>query len=91
MRWRVNYGNILTVGANARGLYLAVFLLFRMAHPPLFIPWTDISVRLHKGRLTTYVELGFRRAPGVPFRVSERLGRLIAASAGRGWPGEATP
>ncbi len=88
MRWGVNYGNVLTVGANARGFYLAPLLPFRIAHPALFIPWTDISVRVRKGFLITALEFGFRRAPGIPFRISQELGRRIAASAGRAWPGE---
>lgn len=43
MRWRTNYGNILTVVSDSRGLYLSVMFLFRLGHPPLFIPWADIS------------------------------------------------
>lgn len=43
MRWRTNYGNILTVASDSRGLYLSVMFLFRLGHPPLFIPWADIS------------------------------------------------
>ncbi len=89
MRGRVNYGNVLTVGASARGLSLVPCLPFRIAHPPLFIPWTDVSVTVRKGFLLTFWELGFRRVPGIPFRISERLGRRIAAAAGRGWPADA--
>jgi hypothetical protein len=37
-----SYGGVLTVGANSRGLYLAVMPLFRVGHPPLFIPWEDV-------------------------------------------------
>ena len=43
MRWRTNYGNILTVVSDSRGLYLSVMFLFRLGHPPLFISWADIS------------------------------------------------
>jgi hypothetical protein len=35
----VHYGNILTFGANSEGLYIAVLFPFRIAHPPLLIPW----------------------------------------------------
>src|SRR5262249_25216809 len=50
-RWRmqsitmhgwVGYNGGVTVGANADGLYLAMPML--VGHPPLFIPWTDLSL-----------------------------------------------
>ena len=91
MRWRVNYGGVLTVGASPRGLYLSVLLPFRIAHPPLFIPWADISASERKGLAAGYVELRFRRAPGIPLRVMERLGRRIAESAGRAFPRVSPP
>jgi hypothetical protein len=88
MRWRVNYSGVLIIGASPRGLYLSVLLPFRFAHPPLFIPWTEISVSERKGLAAGYFEFRFRRAPGIPVRVIERLGRRIAQSAGRAWPRE---
>lgn len=88
MRWGVNYNGILTVGANTRGLYLAVGLLLRAGHPPLFIPWTDISVRPERGRWFAAMEFRCRRAPAIPIRISEGLGRRIVAAAGHWWPGE---
>ncbi len=39
MRWFANYNNVLTLGANQPGLYLASMFLFRFMHPPLLIPW----------------------------------------------------
>ena len=39
------YRNCLTVGGDARGLYLAVFFPFRFFHPPLCIPWSDLHGR----------------------------------------------
>ena len=38
-----SYGGVLTVGADSQGLYLAVMPLFRVGHPPLFIPWQDVG------------------------------------------------
>ena len=78
----------LTVGADAKDLYLAVLFLFRIGHPPFFIPWTDISVTLTKRLVFTYLEFHFRRVPEVPLWVSERLDRRLAAAAGRSWPGD---
>lgn len=39
----VSFGSCLFVTVNDRGIRLAMFLLFRLMHPPLFIPWTDVE------------------------------------------------
>ena len=88
MRWKIGYNNCLTIGANASGLYLSVFFLFRFGHPNLFIPWPDISVSLKKSLFTPCMEFRFRQAPTIPFRVNEKLGQRIAQASGRAWPGE---
>lgn len=88
MRWGTNYGNCLTVGATSRGLYLAVLFFLRIGHPPLLIPWTDISVREQAGGWFPFVEFRFRRAPSVVLRLAEPLARWLAERAGPAWPGE---
>ena len=35
----VGYGSCLMIHVNERGMYLAVFPLFRFCHPRLFVPW----------------------------------------------------
>lgn len=39
----VAFGSALTVGVSEQGLFLAVFPLFRAGHPPLLIPWSQMS------------------------------------------------
>ena len=39
----VNYGNCVTIGVTARGLYLAPMFMFRFMHAPVFIPWSEIT------------------------------------------------
>ncbi len=80
-----NYNGILTVGANWEGLYLKPMLLFRCGHPPLFIPWYDLSVK-QSGTLFKAVELRFQRVPSVRIRLSRKLGQRLADVAGDGWP-----
>jgi hypothetical protein len=80
-----NYSCILTIGTNAEGLYLAVVWLLRPGHPPLFVPWADVSVAVVRGWFSRYAEFRFARAPSVCLRVSERLGDQIAADANRSW------
>jgi hypothetical protein len=45
MRRGANYNNCLTIGADPIGLYLSMVFFFRVGHPPLFLPWSEISVR----------------------------------------------
>ena len=37
----VNYGSCLSLTVNDSGLRLSVLFPFRIAHPPLFIPWSE--------------------------------------------------
>jgi len=86
-----NYNGCLTIGANADGLYLAVMFLLRSGHPPLFIPWTDISPRVV--RLWLFgecLDLTTEKAPGTRIRLPAALGRKLAADANRAWGNEAS-
>jgi len=83
MRWGVNYNGCLTLGANGRGLYLAVMVLFRAAQPPLFIPWSDVGCLEQKGLLFKYVVFSFLRAPGVTLRLPRPLGVSLLQAGGR--------
>jgi hypothetical protein len=86
MRWSTNYNGCLTIGADVRGLYLAVLLLFRIGHPPLFIPWSDVQLTMGESRFFSSVEFNFRRAPGVVLRIHQPLGKDVLAAAGRSLP-----
>jgi len=94
-RWRYQDGDVgsegyengLTVGADSDGLYLAVVFLSRAGHPPLFIPWTEVSAHTEERFLSTFMVLHFRSVPTVRLRVGEALGRRIAVAAGSSWPG----
>jgi hypothetical protein len=39
----INYSSCLTVHVDDEGMFLAVFPLFRVGHPPLFIPWHEFN------------------------------------------------
>lgn len=41
----VSYRGTLTVHVNSEGFFLEVMPLFKIGHPRLFIPWTEISGR----------------------------------------------
>ena len=76
-RW-TNYNNCITVGADKYGLYLAVLPIFRLGHPPLFFPWTDISTEEGSRRLFgDFVKFRFTKQPDVPVILSKRLAAKI--------------
>ena len=80
-----NYGNCLIVGANSDGLYLHVFLLFRVGHPPLFIPWTDLTPRVKRLWFFEWLEFEPSRVPKVKVRFPAALARELATDANRAW------
>ncbi|MBI6545294.1 MAG: hypothetical protein HY692_00780 [Cyanobacteria bacterium NC_groundwater_1444_Ag_S-0.65um_54_12] len=89
LRYGSSYG-FSNVGANPQGLYLAVNKLLP-CHPPLLIPWTDVSISLTKGRWhtpwtlrfrRTHWEFRFRRVSGVYVRLTEKDGRQLTELAG---------
>jgi hypothetical protein len=78
MRSWTNYSNCITVGANKYGLYLSVLPIFRIGHPPLFFPWTDISTEtVNRRLLPDMVKFRFTKQPEVPVIISKRLAAKI--------------
>ena len=72
-RW-TNYNHCITIGANKYGLHLSVLPIFRIGHPPLFFPWTDISIEAVTRRfLPDMVKFHFTKQPDVPILLSKRL------------------
>ena len=88
MRWSTNYNGCLTIGANVRGLYLGVLLVFRIGHPPVFVPWSEVQMTVHKARVFRYLDFTFARAPGVVVGVDERVARNILQAGRRSLPDE---
>jgi hypothetical protein len=76
------YNNCLTVGGDMRGLYLAMFPLFRPGHTPLFVPWHDVEAVAGDMWVVSYVEFRFRQVPGVRVRFARSLGEAVVRSAG---------
>ncbi len=90
MRWLANYNNVLTIGANREGLYLASLFLFRFMHPPLLVPWSEIKVRRKKGWVFEYVTFTMGHELAIPLRIRGGLAERLRASAGDCWPVEET-
>jgi hypothetical protein len=86
MRYNTAYRNGLTFAADYRGLYVAPFVIFRAGHPPLFIPWGEISVAGREENFGPWIELRFARVPSVPFKIPEALAEKLRERAGSAWP-----
>jgi hypothetical protein len=78
----VNYGGCLTFGSGPAGLYLAILFPFRIGHPPLAIPWSDVSAREARRWLFHEVELYFANAPGVSLWISRGLADALLEASG---------
>lgn len=84
MRYRISYNNCLNFGENYRGLYITPLFLFRIGHPPLFVPLSDITVIREEGRfIMPVIRLRFAKAPDIPFRVTAGLLRKLLKVAGQ--------
>lgn len=86
MRYLTRYNHCLTVGADPRGLYLSILWPLRISHPPLFIPWRDISLASKTFLRIKYVELRLGRETPIPFRISDRLAQKLKSAAAASWP-----
>lgn len=78
----VNYGGCLTIGSGTEGLYLAVLPLFRVGHPPLLIPWSDVSARKARTWFFEAVEIDFTKVPGFSVRLTHRLAEELFRESG---------
>jgi hypothetical protein len=80
MRWQCNYGGVLTVGANATGLFLKPLFFFRPGHPALFIPWSETQIEMKQLFWSgNSMEVHFPNVPGTRIRFPEKLAKRIAA------------
>lgn len=88
MRWVAAYHNCITVGASQEGLYVAPFFPFRLAHPPLFIPWNEITYSKSTILFAPMTCFQLGREQQIPFWVPEKLGQKLQQAAGNAWPVE---
>jgi hypothetical protein len=90
-RWLATYKNCLTIGADPLGLFLWIFPLFRIAHPPLFIPWREISVTRKRVSWIKQVQLLLGNETRIPLTIREHLAQKLQTAAGSSWPAESDP
>jgi len=86
MRFLAHYGNCLSIGADESGLYMSVFPIFRIGHPPLLIPWAEIAVLPGEtGLIFKQRTLHLGRQEVIPLRISASLAETLQRAAGKGW------
>ena len=79
----VGYQRVLRMTSNAEGLYLSVTKLFRLGHPPLFIPWSEIGVQPERGFLfLRWRTLLFDRTKRIPLTLRGKTADRILALRG---------
>lgn len=86
MRWIAGYGNCLTVGCNHQGLYLAMMPLFRFRHPPLLVPWDEITITRRRILFFRMVRFGLGRELDIPIYLRARLADRMKCSTRDRWP-----
>lgn len=80
----VNYGNCLTLGADSTGLFMSILFPFRIGHPPLHIPWSEVSAESYRLFFFPRVKFHFKQEPTVSFKLSKGLAsELASASSGQ--------
>ncbi len=84
-RWRsasmnfTHYGSSLNIGTSERGLFLKPILIAAIGHPPLFIPWQDITVTETKRVFIPVTELSFLKEPRVKVTLTRGLASRVLA------------
>ena len=71
-----------------RSLYLSVLSLFRFQHPPLLIPWPEISVSRRRRFFRNYVRLSLGHEAGIPLLLRPTIAERLRRAAGSHWPVE---
>jgi len=77
MRFWTHYSGIIRITAAEDALYLSVFFLLRIGHPPLCIPWNEIQIGRTKYFWSRYVVLMLGNSERIPVNISERMARKL--------------
>jgi hypothetical protein len=77
MRYWTRYSSAIRMTASDEGLFLSVFFLIRLGHPPLRIPWDEIEFSRVKRFWRRFLVLTLGRQERIPMRISERMARNL--------------
>lgn len=75
LRWGMGYNGCVRVTANADGLRLAVWPIFSLGHPPMFLPWAEMHAEQKRMFFARWVLVRMDREPEIPVYLPEALVR----------------
>ena len=73
MRFWGNYSSVIRLIAADDALYPSILFLFRFGHPPLRIPWNEITVSRTRRFFRDWVVLTLGSEERIPMRIPERM------------------
>ena len=83
---RMRYRRQLIIGSNPEGLHLTVFPWLRIGHPPVFMPWVDITATEMVRFGLVKIVFEFRAVPSVNLEIPKKLGdQILSARATPRW------
>ncbi len=77
MRFWSRYSSVIRLTAASDALYGSVLFLFRIAHPPLRIPWDQIRFSRTKFFFRTYCVLTLGNKEKISLRIPVRMARNL--------------
>ena len=90
MRFFTRYDNVIYMGTNPSGLHLRMNLLFRIGHPPLLVPWSEIDIG-EESRFLFFIpviRIQLGRNARVPFRIYGRSALVFLLAGEQARPTE---
>ncbi|HVZ79497.1 MAG TPA: hypothetical protein VHE12_01705 [bacterium] len=81
-KW-MGYKGVLDYGVDDQGFYLSIAWLFKVGHPPMFFPWSEIQVREERMWFRDWVVLEFLQVPGVTFALHHHDARILDKQGGK--------
>lgn len=84
-RYVVSYNRCLTIGGDERGLHMSAMFPFRLCHPPIYIPWEDVTKSRRESRLFG-IRLSFRKTPSVPINLTKFMVQQLEEIRGSKFP-----
>jgi hypothetical protein len=87
LKWRsakinwVHYHTCLNLGANQEGLYISMNYFFKLHHPNLFIPWSDIRTAQGEMIWGRTLILRFAKSPKILIEIHEKTIDLLKEMA----------
>ncbi|MGZ3690117.1 MAG: hypothetical protein ACXVAX_01355 [Pseudobdellovibrio sp.] len=77
--------NCVHVTIDQSGIYFEMVFLFRFGNPPIFVPWSDLSIQTASFIAIRTSKLTFKKAPSVSMQFYKLTSNKFAEYAGELW------